>query len=67
LKFVASESDVTFQCRLDSGGFEPCSSPHRIGPLADGRHTFAIVATDAAGNLGPAATRAWTLDANPSG
>ncbi|MGH2964551.1 MAG: Ig-like domain-containing protein [Solirubrobacterales bacterium] len=66
-KFVASESDVTFRCRLDSGGFEPCSSPHRIGPLADGHHTFAIVATDAAGNLGPAATRAWTLDANASG
>jgi hypothetical protein len=66
-KFIASEPDVTFQCRLDSAGLEPCSSPHRLGPLADGRHTFAIVATDPAGNTGPAAVRAWTLDAGGSG
>jgi hypothetical protein len=31
--------------------------------LADGKHSFAIVATDAAGNVGPPATRVWTLDA----
>jgi hypothetical protein len=61
-KFVANEPDVTFHCRLDSAGFEPCVSPHWLGPLADGQHTFAIVATDPAGNVGPAATRAWTLD-----
>jgi hypothetical protein len=66
-KFVASEPDVTFQCRLDSGPLAPCASPHRVGPLADGMHNVAIIATDAAGNVGPAATRSWTLDADASG
>jgi hypothetical protein len=66
-KFAASEPNVTFRCRLDSGAIEPCSSPHRLGPLANGRHIFAIVAIDPAGNIGHLATRVWTLDADPAG
>jgi hypothetical protein len=66
-KFAPSEPNVTFRCRFDSGAIEPCSSPHRLGPLADGRHIFSIVAKDAAGNIGHPATRVWTLDADPSG
>ncbi len=44
------------------GGFEPCSSPYAGSARSPTASTsFAIVATDAAGNVGPAATR--TLDA----
>ena len=30
--------------------------------LADGRHTFQVRATDAAGNVGAGASYAWTVD-----
>ena len=51
LGFTAGEPS-TFQCGLDGGGFEACSSPKSYGGLADGSHTFVVKATDAAGNTG---------------
>lgn len=58
---------ATYECRVDAGGFGACSGPgrsHTTGVLSDGAHTFAVRATDAAGNvdLSPA-TRAFTVDA----
>jgi hypothetical protein len=54
LVFGASEPS-TFECRLDGPGLvhgtvQPCSSPRRYGPLADGVYTFWVRATDMAGN-----------------
>jgi large repetitive protein len=61
--FVFSdESGATFECRLDGGGFSTCSSGIGYSSLADGTHTFAVRATDAAGNTGPAATYSWLID-----
>ncbi len=60
--FGASEPGSTFRCRLDGGGFAPCSSPHAIGPLADGTHAFAVRAIDAVGNPGAIASRSFTID-----
>ena len=39
--------------------------PAGLGPLADGRHIFAIVAIDAAGNIGHLATRALDAGGRP--
>ncbi|MGH2924961.1 MAG: glycosyl hydrolase [Solirubrobacterales bacterium] len=61
-KFTANESPVKLQCQLDGGGMAACSSPHSVGPLADGQHSFQVVATDRAGNVGPVASRTWTID-----
>ena len=62
--FTASEPGASLECRLDSDGYAPCSSPHPTGELAGGQHTFAVRATDRAGNTGSAATRTWTTDSD---
>jgi hypothetical protein len=58
--FSSPEAGSTFQCALDGGAFEPCTSPKAYGALVYGSHSFAVHATDAAGNTGPDATHAWT-------
>jgi Big-like domain-containing protein len=58
----SSEAGASLQCRVDNGTFAACSSPHTTGALADGAHTFEVRATDAAGNTGAAASRAFTVD-----
>jgi hypothetical protein len=59
--FIASESS-SFTCRLDAGGFAPCTSPTSYSNLADGPHTFATRATDSAGNTSPEAGHTWTIE-----
>ena len=48
--WTANES-ATFECRLDGDHPHPCRSPFRKRVKAGKRHTFAVVATDAAGNV----------------
>ena len=48
--FSSSEAESTFRCKLDRGSFAACESPLKYRRLKRGRHTFAVVATDAAGN-----------------
>jgi hypothetical protein len=60
--FAASEGGSTFTCRLEGGGFSPCSSPKSYGGLTDGSHSFGVKATDAAGNTGAEVSFVWTLD-----
>jgi trypsin len=48
-KFSASEAAVTFQCSVDGGLPEPCTSPFKI-KTKKGKHSFFAVATDQFGN-----------------
>jgi Divergent InlB B-repeat domain len=50
ITFTSSEPNSTFVCSLDGRKARPCTSPYTLKKLRAGRHTFTVVATDAAGN-----------------
>ncbi|MEW5829758.1 MAG: SBBP repeat-containing protein, partial [Chloroflexota bacterium] len=61
--FSSPNGGLAFACRLDGGGFAPCVIPAEYFGLADGPHTFEVIATDAAGNTDPTpASYTWTID-----
>jgi hypothetical protein len=63
--FTANEANVTFACQLDGRGFSSCTSPKTYSGLTLGTHTFAVRATDLAGNVGAAAGYTWTIVVRP--
>ena len=66
--FSSSETDSSFQCKLDSSSWGSCSSPKAHSSLADGAHAFSVSATDAAGNTDSTpASRSFTVDPTPPG
>ena len=57
---------ASFACALDGGAFVPCASGVTYTGLADGGHTFAVRAVDAAGNVDATPeTYAWSVDSTP--
>ena len=46
--FDSTEPGSTFTCQLDAEPTKACASPQTYTNLADGEHTFAVFATDAA-------------------
>lgn len=63
LRFASSEAGSTFECRLDTGGWQECSSPRRYSSMQDGDHVFEARASDAAGNADPTPSHhGWTVD-----
>ncbi len=74
--FTFSSTELsTFECTVDNNPPVDCSasfsenSEYTTDPLADGPHTFVVVATDQAGNSSdpndPSARRNWTVDTTP--
>ena len=62
----SADEPATFECRLDAAAFAACHSGDTFGSLDSGTHTFAVRATDLAGNVDPTpATRSWIVDTTP--
>ena len=58
--------ELTFECAVDFGPFEPCSSPESFQNLLPGEHTFRVRAVDLALNADTTpATRTFTVMAAP--
>lgn len=52
-KFSSNEAGSTFECKLDKGAFEVCTSKAKYKGLDPGKHKFRVFATDTAGNPDP--------------
>jgi alpha-tubulin suppressor-like RCC1 family protein len=62
-EFHSSEPGSTFECNLDSAGWEACSSPKSYVSLPDGPHTFEVRATHpTTGTDASPASRSFTVD-----
>ncbi|MCE9574445.1 MAG: LamG domain-containing protein, partial [Deltaproteobacteria bacterium] len=62
--YTASEAGVTFECSLDGAAFASCpTSNPNYSSLAEGNHTFAVRARDAANNVDATpASYTWKVD-----
>src|SRR5215212_117275 len=62
--FTSTEANSTFECSVDGGAYASCTSPKSLSSkLSDGSHTFAVKATDAAGNTDATPdSYTWTVD-----
>ena len=61
--FSSNEPGSTFQCRIGSGAFAGCSSPHTTAAVGDGQRTFEVRATDPTANTDQSpAARTFTVD-----
>lgn len=61
------EADGAFDCRLNGGDWESCSSPFLTGPLEDGQQRFEVRQTDPAGNTSPSRVIEWVLKTTKPG
>lgn len=63
--FASDQEGATFECALDAGAFEPCTSPKDYPFLANGDHTFEVRAVGRTGlKDATPARRSWTADAS---
>jgi Bacterial Ig-like domain/WD40-like Beta Propeller Repeat len=62
--FSSNDDGATFECKLDDGVFESCTSPKEYPGLAEGSsHTIEVRAIGPDGNADPTpARRTWTVD-----
>jgi hypothetical protein len=60
---VAPQSEITFECKIDSGDWSSCDSPFAPAVTEDGWHTFSVRALDEMPNADPTPSqRRWRTD-----
>lgn len=60
--FRGDDPAASYACQLDGGPWSLCTSPVTVSGLTDGMHAIGVRGTDPAGNVGPAAVVAFTVD-----
>lgn len=55
--FTSTESNSTFECKLDKGRWKPCGASTKV-KAGKGKHVLQVRATDAAGNVDPTPAKA---------
>jgi subtilisin len=63
--FSATGSVDHFECRIDSGAWDACTSPATYSSLGEGAHDFSVRAVNASGPDAAPAARHWTVDLTP--
>jgi subtilisin-like proprotein convertase family protein len=64
--FSSDDQSATFECRLDSAAYEPCSSPKTYQGVPDGVRTFQVRAIDGSDNEDPnPPVYSWVVDTTP--
>lgn len=56
---------VSFECSIDGGQYDPCTSPADFSGLAPGAHTFRVHGLNIDGDPGPSAAHSWTITSPP--
>ncbi len=66
IAFHSPDAAATFECSVDHGPYEPCTSPTDLQGLDEGLHSFRVRAIDAAGTQDPTpAATSWSVDLTP--
>jgi hypothetical protein len=61
-EFASDDPIATFECKLDSGAWEACTSPAPYTGLAQGQHAFSVRATGSNGATDPTpAVHSWSV------
>ena len=64
-KFKSNKKKTKFKCKVDSGSYQKCSSPHKVS-VGSGSHTFSVYGT-ALGVPGPVDDWKWKVTGKSSG
>ena len=59
---ISGETDAAFQCSLDAGDFNDCSSTYNASGLADKLHRLTVRQIDPAGNMSDTTITQWQVD-----
>jgi hypothetical protein len=64
--FSSPDADVVrFECSLDNGPFQSCTSPREYTALSAATHRVRVRAIDQVGNVGPVAERSFVISSPP--